>query len=108
MNDVDTEVHLFSIHDNALDVYSYPIMSTFSDLKNFLSARMECDYSVFPEFFKYPDQYSVYDCGTYEPVLPDSSNNPYNSYSRPRFVGRLIDFRGDIKDGKSTSTDKNI
>lgn len=108
MNDVDTEVHLFSIHDNALDVYSYPIMSTFSDLKNFLSVRMECDSNVFPEFFKYPDQYSVYDCGTYEPVLPDGSNNPFCAYSRPRFLGRLIDFRGDIENGKSTSTDKDI
>lgn len=107
MNDIDNKVHLYSLRDNALDVYSYPIMSTFSDLKNFLSARMECDYSVFPEFFKYPDQYSVYDCGTYEPVLPDGSNNPYNTYPRPRFIGRLIDFRGD-NDGKSTSTNKDI
>lgn len=108
MNDVDTEVHLYSIHDNALDVYSYPIMSTLSDLKKFLSARMECDYNVFPEFFKYPDQYSVYDCGTYEPLLSDSSNNPYRAYSRPCFLGRLIDFRGDIENGKSASTDKDI
>lgn len=108
MNDVDTEVHLYSIRDNALDVYPYPLMCTFSDLKKFLSARLECDYSVFPEFFKYPDQYSVYDCGTYGPVLPDSSNNPYNAYPRARFVGRLIDFRGGDDNGKSTSTDKDI
>ena len=108
MNDVDTEVHLFSIHDDALDVYSYPVMSTFSDLKNFLSARMECDYSVFPEFFKYPDQYSVYDCGTYDALLSNGSNNPYNAYSHPRFVGRLIDFRGGDDNGKSASTNKDI
>ncbi len=107
MNDIDNKVHLYSIRDNALDVYTYPVMCTLSDLKKFLSARLECDYSVFPEFFKYPEQYSVHDCGTYEPVLPDGSNCPYNSYSRPRFVGRLIDFRGD-SDGKSTSSDKDI
>lgn len=107
MNDIDNKVHLYSIRDNALDVYTFPFMCTLSDLKNFLAARVECDYSVFPEFFKYPDQYSVYDCGTYESVLPDGSNNPYCSYSRPRFIGRLIDFRGDT-DGKGTSTNKNI
>lgn len=107
MNDVDTEVHLYSIRDNALDVYPYPLMCTFSDLKKFLSARLECDYNVFPEFFKYPEQYSVYDCGTYDAVLLDSANNPYDTYPRPRFIGRLIDFRGD-NDGKSASTDKNI
>ncbi len=106
LNDID-KVHLFSVRDNALDVYSYPILCTLSDLKNFLSARLECDYNVFPEFFKYPYQYSVYDCGTYEPVLPDGFNNPYCSHSRPRFIGRLIDFRGDT-DGKSTSTNKDI
>ena len=108
MDDIDNKVHLYSIRDNALDVYTYPIMCTLSDLKNFLTARLECDYGVFPDFFKYPDQYSVYDCGTYEPVLPDSSNNPYCAYSRPCFISRLIDFRGDDKDGKSTSTDKDI
>ncbi len=108
MNDVDTEVHLYSIRDNALDVYPYPLMCTLSDLKKFLSARLECDYNVFPEFFKYPDQYSVYDCGTYVPVLSDSANNPYSSYPRSRFVGRLIDFRGGDDNGKSASTDKNI
>ena len=107
MNDIDNKVHLFSIRDNALDVFAYPVMSTLFDLKKFLSVRMECDYDVFPEFFKYPDQYSVYDCGTYEPVLPDGSNNPYCSYSRPRFIGRLIDFRGDT-DGKISSSDKDL
>ena len=107
LNDFDDKVHLFSIRDNALDVFSYPLMSTYSDLTKFLSARLECDYNVFPEFFKYPDQYSLYDCGTYEPVLPDGSNNPYCAYSRPRFIGRLIDFRGDI-DGKSSSTNKDL
>lgn len=107
VNDIDNKIHLYSIRDNALDVYSYPIMCTLSDLKNFLSARLECDYNVFPEFFKYPEQYSVHDCGTYEPVLPDGFNSPYNSYSRPRFIGRLIDFRGDT-DGKSSSTDKDL
>ena len=55
VNDFDNKVHLFSIRDNALDVFTYPIMCTLSDLKVFLSARMECDYSVFPEFLKYPD-----------------------------------------------------
>ena len=44
MNDVDSKVHLFSIRDNALDVYTYPLMCTFYDLKNFLSARLEYDY----------------------------------------------------------------
>lgn len=105
--DIDNKVHLFSVRDNALDVYTYPILCTLSDLKNFLSARLECDFNVFPEFFKYPDQYSVYDCGTYESVLPDGSNNPYCAYSRPRFIGRLIDFRGDT-DGKSSSSDKDL
>lgn len=108
VNDIDNQVHLYSIRDNALDVFTYPIMCTLSDLKKFLSAKMECDYSVFPDFFKYPDQYSVFDCGTYEPVLPDSSDNPYCSYSRPRFISRLTDFIGDDKDGKSASTDKDI
>lgn len=107
MNDVDIEVHLYSIRDDALDVYTYPVMCTLSDLKKFLSARLECDYSVFPEFFKYPEQYGVYDCGTYEPLLPVGSNSPYNTYPHPRFIGRLIDFRGG-NDGKSTSTNKDI
>ena len=107
LNDFDDQVHLFSIRDNALDVFVYPIMSTSYDLNKFLCSRLECEYNVLPEFFKYPDQYSLYDCGTYEPVLPDSSNNPYCAYSRPRFVGRLIDFRGDI-DGKGTSTNKDL
>ncbi len=109
MNDnaIDNEVHLFSIRDNALDVYTYPIMCTLSDLKKFLSVSMEVDVNVFPEFFKYPDQYSVYDCGTYEPVLPNGVDNPFNSYPRPCFVGRLIDFRGDVN-GKSTSTNKDL
>ena len=108
VNDIDNQVHLYSIRDNALDVFTYPIMCTLSDLKKFLSAKMECDYNVFPDFFKYPDQYSVFDCGTYEPVLPDSSDNPYCSYSRPRFISRLTDFIGDDNDGKSASTDKDI
>lgn len=108
VNDIDNQVHLYSIRDNAIDVFTYPIMCTLSDLKKFLSARLECDYNVFPDFFKYPDQYSVFDCGTYEPVLPDSSDNPYCSYSRPRFISRLNDFIGDDKDGKSASTDKDI
>lgn len=108
VNDVDTEVHLYSIRDNALDVYPYPLMCTFSDLKKFLSARLECDYNVFPEFFKYPDQHSVYDCGTYDPLLSDSSNSPYNIYPRPKFIGRLIDFRGGNDNGESASTDKNL
>lgn len=109
MNDnaIDNEVHLFSIRDNALDVYTYPIMCTLSDLRNFLSARLECDYSVFPDFLKYPEQYSVFDCGTYEPVTSDDSVNPYNNYSRPRFLKRVVDFRGE-ENGKSTSTDKDI
>lgn len=107
MDDIDNKVHLFSIRDNALDVYTYPVMCTLSDLKNFLSARLESDYSVFPEFFKYPDQYSLYDCGTYEPVLSDGFNNPYCAYSCPRFIGRLIDFRGDT-DGKSSSSNKDL
>ncbi len=107
MNDVDSKVHLFSIRDNALDVYTYPLMCTFYDLSNFLSARLECDYDVFPDFLKYPEQYSVFDCGTYEPVTSNGSFNPYCNYSRPRFLKRVIDFRGD-NDGKSTSTDKNI
>lgn len=108
VNDIDNQVHLYSIRDNALDVFTYPIMCTLSDLKKFLSAKLECDYNVFPEFFKYPDQYSVFDCGTYEPVLPDSSDNPYCSYSRPRFISRLTDFIGDDDNGKSASTDKDI
>lgn len=107
VNDIDNKVHLFSVRDNALDVYTYPIMCTLSDLKKFLSARLECDYNVFPEFFKYPEQYSVFDCGTYEPIILDGSNNPFNHYSSPRFLGRLVDFRGD-EDGKSPSTDKDI
>ena len=107
LDDIDNKVHLFSFRDNALDVYTYPILCTLSDLKNFLSVRLECDYDVFPEFFKYPDQYSLYDCGTYEPVLLDGSNNPYCAYPRPRFIGRLVDFRGDI-DGKSSSTNKDL
>ena len=107
LNDFDDKVHLFSIRNNALDVFVYPIMSTRYDLKNFLSSRLECDYNVFPEFFKYPYEYSLYDCGTYEPVLPDGLNNPYNPYPRPRFISRLIDFRGDT-DGKSTSTNKDL
>lgn len=108
VNDIDNQVHLYSIRDNALDVFTYPIMCTLSDLKKFLSAKLECDYNVFPEFFKYPDQYSVFDCGTYEPVLPDSSDNPYCSYSRPRFISRLTDFIGDDDNVKSASTDKDI
>lgn len=107
MNDFDDKVHLFSIRNDALGVFAYPIMSTRYDLKNFLSARLECDYNVFPEFFKYPDEYSLYDCGTYEPLLPDGSNSPYCPYSCPCFLGRLIDFRGDT-DGKSTSTNKDL
>lgn len=107
MNDIDNKVHLFSIRDNALDVYTYPILSTYDDLDNFLSARLECDYNGFPDFFKYPEQYSVFDCGTYEPIDVDDSVNPYHNYSRPRFLKRVIDFRGD-NDGKSTSTDKDI
>ena len=107
MNDFDDKVHLFSIRDNALDVFTYPIMCTYLDLINFLSARLECDYSVFPDFFKYPEQYSVFDCGTYEPVTSDDSVNPYDNYSRPRFLKRVIDFRGE-KDGKSTSTDTDF
>ncbi len=107
MNDIDNKVHLFSIRDNALDVYTYPLICTFDDLKEFLSARLECDYNGFPDFFKYPEQYSVFDCGTYEPIDVDDSVNPYHNYSRPRFLKRVIDFRGDT-DGKSTSTDKNI
>ena len=107
MSDIDNEVHLFAIRDNALDVYSYPFMATFSDLKNFLSAQLECDFSVFPEFFKYPEQYSVFDCGTYVPIVTDGSGNPFRNYSRPRFLKRVIDFRGDT-DGKSASADKNI
>ncbi len=108
MNDVDTEIHLYSIRDNALDVFIYPLICTFSDLKYFLSARLECDYSVFPEFFKYPEQYSVFDCGTYVPIVADGSSNPFRNYSSPRFLKRVIDFRGEVKDGKSTSTDKNL
>lgn len=107
LNDFADKVHLFSIRDNALDVFTYPVLSTYPDLKNFLSARLESDRFVLPEFFKYPDQYSLYDCGTYEPVLPDGSNNPYCAHPRPRFVGRLIDFRGDI-DGKSSSPNKDL
>lgn len=107
MNDIDNKVHLFSIRDNALDVYIYPLICTFDDLVNFLSARLECDYNGFPDFFKYPEQYSVFDCGTYEPIDVDDSVNPYHNYSRPRFLKRVIDFRGDT-DGKSASTDKNI
>lgn len=107
MNDIDNKVHLFSIRDNALDVYTYPLICTFDDLVNFLSARLECDYNGFPDFFKYPEQYSVFDCGTYEPIDVDNSVNPYHNYSRPRFLKRVIDFRGDT-DGKSASTDKNI
>lgn len=107
MNDIDNKVHLFSIRDNALDVFVYPILCTLSDLSNFLSARLEVDSSVFPDFFKYPEQYSVFDCGTYEPITSDDSVNPYCNYSRPRFLKRVIDFRGDT-DGKSTSTDKDI
>lgn len=94
MNDVDTEVHLYSIRDNALDVYTYPLICTFSDLKNFLSARLECDYSVFPEFFKYPEQYSVFDCGTYSPIVADGSGNPFRNYVSPRFLKRSRPARG--------------
>lgn len=104
MSDIDNEVHLFAIRDNALDAYTYPLICTFDDLVNFLSARLECDYSVFPDFLKYPEQYSVFDCGTYVPVNVDDSVNPYHNYSRPRFLKRVIDFRGDT-DGKSTSAD---
>lgn len=107
MNDIDNKVHLFSIRDNALNVYTYPLICTFDDLVNFLSARLECDYNGFPDFFKYPEQYSVFDCGTYEPIDVDDSVNPYHNYSRPRFLKRVIDFRGDT-DGKSASTNKNI
>lgn len=107
MSDIDNEVHLFAIRDNALDAYTYPFMATFPDLKNFLSAQLECDYSVFPEFFKYPEQYSVFDCGTYVPIVTDGSCNPFRNYSSPRFLKRVIDFRGDT-DGKSTSTNKDI
>lgn len=107
MNDIDNKVHLFSIRDNALDVYIYPLICTYDDLVNFLSARLECDYSGFPDFFKYPEQYSVFDCGTYSPIVADGSGNPFRNYVSPRFLKRVIDFRGDT-DGKSASTDKNI
>ncbi len=107
----DTDIHLYSIRDNALDAFVYPLLCTFSDLKKFLSSRLECvpDES-FPQFFQYPNQYGVFDCGTYKPVLPDGSNNPYNTYPRPRFLGRVSDFRyeGDVSDGKSPSSDKDI
>lgn len=107
VSDIDNEVHLFAIRDNVLDTYTYPFLSTFSDLRKFLSARLECDYCEFPEFLKYPEQYSVFDCGTYVPIVTDGSNNPFSNYPCPRFLKRVIDFRGD-SDGKSTSSDKNI
>lgn len=108
MND-EYKVHLFSIRDNALDVYTYPILCTMSDLRKFLSVRLEVvtDESV-PEFFKYPDQYSVVDCGTYEPVLPDGSMCPYCVSSCPRVLGLVSDFKGGFSDGKGTSTNKDI
>lgn len=105
--DIDNKVHLFAIRENALDVYPYPFLSTFNDLKKFLSSEVECDGLV-QMFFRYPNDYCVFDCGTYEPLLLDSSNNPFNPYSRPRLVGRVIDFRGGDNDGKSECTDKNI
>ena len=105
--DIDNKIHLFAIHEDSLDVFSYPFMSTLSDLKDFISGMMECDSNV-PVFFKYPVGYSLYDCGTYEPVLSDGSNSPYNCYSRPRLVGRLIDFKRGDKDGKGECTNKNL
>ncbi len=106
MNEDEYTVHLFSIRDNALDVYTYPLLCTLSDLRKFLSVRLEVviDES-FPEFFKYPDQYCIVDCGTYEPLLPDGSNCPYRVDSRPRVLGLVSDFRGGVPDGESSSCD---
>lgn len=106
MNDEEYTIHLFSIRDNALDVHTYPLLCTMSDLRKFLSVRLEVviDESV-PEFFKYPDQYCVIDCGTYEPVLSDGFNCPYCVNSCPRVLGLVSDFKGGVSDGKSSSRD---
>lgn len=105
MNENEYTVHLFSIRDNALDVFTYPILCTMSDLRRFLSVRLEVVHESVPEFFKYPDQYSVIDCGTYEPVLSDGSNCPYCVNSCPRVLGLVSDFKGGFSDGKSPSRD---
>lgn len=106
MNEDEYKVHLFSIRDNALDVHTYPILCTLSDLRKFLSVRLEVVVSEsFPAFFKYPDQYSVVDCGTFEPVLPDGSNCPYCVDSCPRVLGLVSDFKGGFSHGESSSCD---
>lgn len=106
---IDNKVHLFAIHDDTIDVFAYPFLSTFDDLESyFLSVGMECSSNV-PVYFKFPAGHSLYDCGTYEPLLSDGSDSPYCNYPRPRFISRLTDFlRGDKDNGKSTSSDKNL
>lgn len=108
MIDFDNKIHLFAIREDSIDVFAYPFLSTFDDLEDyFLSVGMESGFNV-PVYFKFPASYSLYDCGTYEPVLLDGSNSPYRNYSRPRFVSRLIDFKRGDKDGKSECSDKNL
>lgn len=106
---IDNKVHLFAIHDDSVDVFCYPFISTFEHLEEyFLSVGMESD-SYVPVYFKFPASHSLYDCGTYEPLLLNGSNSPYCNYPRPRFISRLTDFlRGDKDNGKSTSSDKNL
>lgn len=99
------EIRLFAIYDNQLDTFVFPFVSTYDDICTYLSATInfsrsqrakisEEEFNV-PIYAKYPDDYSIYDCGSWRRECAVSDGNPFGILDRPRFLSRLSAFGGE-------------
>lgn len=104
------EIRLFAIYDNQLDTFVFPFISTYDDICTYLSAAIfaskriktnEEDFNV-PIYVQYPDDYSIFDCGSWRRECSISDGNPFSVLDGPRFLSRLSAFGGE-----SHGEDKN-